>query len=287
MAQTLPLGFSLICIRNGDSHLLPLLNTFYHHLIETTFEREAELLDPFSTWEYLMEPDEQYRFHADVLVTNDSQTLVGGLMYEFYPQSLCGILCYLVVKEEYRGQRLANLLVQNAKNTLDNDARELTCGKFQTVHSVFLETHIPPLSCFGIQSRDNENEEPFEIWMKRMSLFDRLGFQIVDISYLQPPLGREKETAYNLILLQSQSPNIPDLSPFVLSQFLLEFAESCAYEGEIPKDFSNLVSHVRSLSQLSFLPIKDYVANIGKGVMPEMIQKLIHLKENHRQRLVS
>jgi len=271
-------GLVLVAVGNGDEGHLSLLSEFYHELILPTFEKEVELLDPFDTWKGLMmEPSEGYQFHADLLV-NEQNRVIGGLMYEFYPQSLCGLLSYLVVKEEYRGRRLANYLIDIAKESLDRDAQKLTSDQTKKINAIFLETHHPPLSHFGPQYVDSVQEESLDIWTKRMNLFGRLGFQVIDVPYLQPPLEIGKNPAYNLFLLNYHPENWPDLSPTTLRDFLVEFNIGCGNEESMAEDYESLILEVQNLSSINLIQILTLIRSVTEGSMPSMMKKLLDLK---------
>jgi len=258
----LPEGLTLYPIRPREEDL-PLLKTFYHDLILATFGDDMDLMDSFETWvESLMEPSEGYVFHAD-LVLDANKRIVGGLMYEFYPRSLCGLLSYVVVIEEYRGKGIANFLIQEGKKFLNEDAKTLTKNPNAEIRGIFLETHFPPLSHIphdpSIFPTPHHDHESLDVWAKRMVLFNRLGFSLLEIPYLQPPLGLDKDPSFDLILLASLPSDCTEFSSSIVSEWLVEFNELVGNEGKFSEHYQRLIAMTQKLPHVGVLNVPTFL----------------------------
>jgi hypothetical protein len=272
----LPPGLTLYPIRPREEDI-PLLKTFYHDLILATFGDDMDLMDSFETWvESLMDPSPGYVFHAD-LVLDEKGKIAGGLMYEFYPRSLCGLLSYVVVIEEYRGKGIANYLIQEGKRFLNEDAKAYTKNPDAEIRGIFLETHFPPLSHVPhdkslFPSSPPHDHESLDVWAKRMVLFNRLGFSLLEIPYLQPPLGPDKDPSFDLILLASLPPDRTEISAAIVSEWLVEFNEFVDNEGKVSVHYQRLIAMTQQLAHVSVLNVPTFLDIIceKKEVRPWM-----------------
>ena len=235
-----------------------------------------DLMDSFETWvESLMDPSPGYVFHAD-LVLDGSGRIVGGLMYEFYPRSLSGLLSYVVVIEEYRGKGIANYLIQEGKKFLNEDAKAWTKDPNAEIRGIFLETHFPPLSHVphdpSLFPTPPHDHEPLDVWAKRMVLFNRLGFSLLEIPYLQPPLGPDKDPSFDLILLASLPRDATTFSPSVVSEWLVELNELVGNEGKVSVHYQRLIAQTRALENVSVVTVPQFLDIIceKKEVRPWM-----------------
>ena len=98
-----------------------------------------------------------YTFHARVAV--DGETILGGIAYEHYPISNCGLVTYMVVAPSARKRGLGRELLTSAARELYSAGAALVVG----------EVH---------------RDKP-----ERLERFIRWGAQRLDVSYVQPSLG--------------------------------------------------------------------------------------------------
>lgn len=66
-------------------------------------------------------------------------TLGGGITFEYYPSTNCGLLTYLIVHRSSRGQGLASVLVERAVHLLQQTARRR--GHLAGCNAILLETN--------------------------------------------------------------------------------------------------------------------------------------------------
>lgn len=65
--------------------------------------------------------------------------LGGGITFEYYPSTNCGLLTYLIVHRSSRGQGLASVLVERAVHLLQQTARRR--GHLAGCNAILLETN--------------------------------------------------------------------------------------------------------------------------------------------------
>ncbi len=138
----------------------------------------------------LVEPERS--FH--VLVAKDGDALVGGVVFSFVVPSLCGFSEYLVVHPAYRRRGVGRALIEARKQLLDRRAREQGAPG---ARGVFIEVENPER--VPLEFRERERQTAIDAW-DRWRVFHRMGFLRVDVPYVQPPLGPDKQPVYYLDL---------------------------------------------------------------------------------------
>jgi GNAT superfamily N-acetyltransferase len=98
-----------------------------------------------------------YAFHAQVALDGDD--IAGGITYELYPKSRCGLVTYMVVAPSARERGLGRTLLTSAARELYDAGAALVLG----------EVH---------------RDKP-----ERLERFVRWGARVIDIPYVQPSLG--------------------------------------------------------------------------------------------------
>ena len=274
---------TLISLKKGD---IKTLTTFYNDIILPTFGGCAEHMDSLESWvELFLFPTLGYKFHVDLLVDKDGR-IGGGSVYEFYSGSLCGLLSYIVLLEEFQGKGYAGVLMKNMDSILDQDAFEHTKGEMKCLKATFIETHLPPADYLYENpppDADGGHTETIDEWKCRMGFFSRYSFNVVDAPYLQPPLGQGMAPAFNLLLL-GRTPDNNQLSSKVLADFLVEFSDSCGNEGCDLEDYDELLSIVRKNEVVPLLKTNAYVEGIMAKRVPGWFRKLAEMKESYLTR---
>lgn len=105
------------------------------------------------------------------------QGIVGGITYELYPRSQCGLVTYMVVAPDARARGLGRRLLGDA-------TRALYAGG---ARAVFGEVNDPRMH--------GEAARP------RLDRFLRWGAQRVDVPYVQPSLGDGLPRDHGLCLI--------------------------------------------------------------------------------------
>jgi ribosomal protein S18 acetylase RimI-like enzyme len=172
-----------------DSYSQPLLDQFIA-LYNDAFPDPSEREDPEQWRERLCNElaAPQPRLFLALAITGDAAMprVIAGLAFEYYRDSNCGLLTYLVVDTAHRGQGLARRLADEAVATLRRQAgaRRLD-GVFSEVEDPAKVDEVPGLIT------------PAE----RLRVMARLGARWVDIPYVQPQLIGGSGRSHHLLLL--------------------------------------------------------------------------------------
>jgi len=149
-------------------------------------EREDPAEWPARMWQ--KPPAPQPWTHLLVALSADSGRVVGGLVFEHYRGSHCGLLTYLVVESAWRKKGIARNLVDRALFTLIRD--ELDSGG--KLKAVFCEIEDPQLVS------DEDSAMPT---CKRLHALLHLGARVLDLNYVQPGLVGGAGPCDHLLLL--------------------------------------------------------------------------------------
>jgi GNAT superfamily N-acetyltransferase len=139
----------------------------------------------------------------------------GGIVYERYRRSCCGLMTYMVIAPEHRRHGLGRQLLREAAESL----------------------YDPDGYVFGEVS-DPEACKPAyreESW-RRLELFMRWGARVVDARYIQPRLDdtKDRDRALRLLVFPGAAPLPSTARGDVIARFLDDFFEIT--EGRRPDD---------------------------------------------------
>lgn len=138
---------------------------------------------------------------TDIILFIDEDKVIAGCVSDYYPNCKTIEPIYLVVDEEYRNQGLARRLLDTIFSRKDID-------------DMFVEVDNPELVEIGESSIDPKT---------RIEIYKKLGFDIVDINYVQPPLDEGMDFERTLLLMNRTKK--PPLTNKRLRKFLTEFYE--------------------------------------------------------------
>ena len=174
------------------SHPRPELLAAFVDLYLRTFTDPSEREDP-AQWPprlYADLPAPQPRMHLLVAFADDSAAveLHGGIAFEYYRDSRCGLLTYLVTAATRRRRGLARRLIARAIELLHEDARE----RGAELRAVFAESEDPD----RVTAHGNAMSPS-----ARLTALARLGAYRVDIPYVQPRLEGGSGPCRHLLLL--------------------------------------------------------------------------------------
>lgn len=141
----------------------------------------------------------------------------GGIAYERYPRSGCGLVTYMVIAPVARRHGLGRRLQREAALAL------YTAG----APAVFGEINDPRLAGAGV-------DEPIDAMWRRLERNQNWGARVLDTRYVQPALapGLARDHGLCLIALASEQPLPPTLPGRVVRGFLDELY--AATEGAAP-----------------------------------------------------
>ncbi|HEU5055353.1 MAG TPA: GNAT family N-acetyltransferase [Kofleriaceae bacterium] len=192
----------------------PLLERFHGGLYRSAFAAQAE---PLEVWRWALWSDEApYRMTVQLAVEGDD--ILGGICFELYRRSRCGLVTYVVVAPEARRGGLGKTLRSGAARTLYGDG----------AHAVFGEVNDPRVP--------HAYETAEESW-RRLERYQRWGSRVLDIRYIQPSLGPGLERDRGLVLVRhaGDAPPLEHMSGQVVKDFIAEFYE-VTEDGRPPDD---------------------------------------------------
>lgn len=199
-------------------HAGPYLDAFAH-------QRE-----PLAVWQRrLRDPDAPYQLTVQIagraLRDPARRVLHGGVAYEWYPRSGCGLATYLVVTSPWRGRGLGRRLLTGAVD----DLRARGAGRADGGDGapVFGEIADPSAPGPG---------EDAAAAAARLARFRRWGARVVDAPYAQPSLGPglARDQHLRLLALAGTAPAPATIAGPRLAAFVRELF--VANEGAPPDD---------------------------------------------------
>lgn len=184
----------------------------------------ALLLRTFSDPNSVLGLDRMQEFlaeHVDrvfnVLVVEDSAGgVLGGSAFSYVPKANCGFSEYLVVAPHVRGSGLGRRLYDHRKRILDGLAARHGSGGCR---GLFIEVDSPQRTPTEILEAERESSIDAH---QRLRIFCHLGFQRVDVQYVQPPLGAGKAAVEYLDLLFASWQSEMDVLP---AEWILQTVE--------------------------------------------------------------
>ena len=200
-----------------DEHRPDLLAAFVS-LYDRTFTDPTEREDP-AEWDGRLwatpKPGEPLTHLLVTMPAPDGREVLGGLLFEYYTRSRCGLLAYLAVDAPFRRRGLARLMIDRAMQILRRDAERLG----GTLRMVFAETEDPTLAAAGCGAMPPR---------ERLAAFSRMGAAWVDLPYVQPELSPGAGRGRHMMLLAFGPDGKPprSVNNTVLREFLDEYYRS-------------------------------------------------------------
>lgn len=149
--------------------------------------------------------------HHDIILCYQGNELAGGIVFDYFKKSNCGVIEYVVVSPKYRGRRIAKKLVAKATADICN------YSKNNRPEAIFIEVEDPEKHEFPTKETAQNNINRLQLWGNSM-------YNKVDITYVQPSLGHGQEAVHTLMLAcntHDSSTNTIDAK--TLESFLTEY----------------------------------------------------------------
>ena len=228
-----------------------ILKDFYDNFLQVIFPHADQLDSLEVIQEGLLKGDHEtpHSFlRVDVLF--EGERMCGGVVYEFYQHSACGLISYFCVDKLDRAKGLGSLLVNSASREIHSVAR--SCG-FDHANAIFMETN---------KARGpNHGEESSHT--RRYELFDRLGFKRVKFPFVQPPLGEGKNPSDTLYLtVCTEQPNSLQMidgqwkmPAALLEKWMKEYWCSVKDDMESTQDFKKMAAFFKGQEYLDIIPL--------------------------------
>lgn len=189
-----------------------LLDRYRREVYEPAFP-DAELREDPAAWLRLLaeEPGPPQPRLDVILAVGEEGAILGGVTIEHYRRADCGLLTYIAVVGERRGQGLGRRLIAEARARLDQWA-----GKDALI---FAETEI-----YDEAASAHEREEI----VARQQRLARLGAYALDLDYVMPPLRPGlPPRRLHLMVLDDPRPGRPlAVSPACVLALVEELAEA-------------------------------------------------------------
>lgn len=217
--------------------LLAAFVALYTHTFTDASEREDPVQWPPRLYGDLPAP--QPRMHLLVAVADATghPQLLGGIAFEYYRESRCGLLTYLVTDPAHRRRGLGRRLIQRAIELLHQDVREYAT----VLRGVFAETEDPErVDAHGSAISPRE----------RLAALAKLGAHRIDIPYVQPALEGGSGRCRHLLLL-ALYPQTDSIAGAAVRDFLHEFYRALGVDQpELDDDYRDMT---RSLAESASL----------------------------------
>jgi GNAT superfamily N-acetyltransferase len=155
----------IVTVTPGDRELLA---RYYHGIYWDDFSEQHE---PLESWQRALAGGAGYELTIRLAVDGDD--ILGGISFERYPASRCGLITYMVVAPAARRRGLGRRLQADAIATM------FAAG----APAVFGEVNDPRLAGTGAL------DEPIDETWERLVRNENWGARVVDCRYVQPALG--------------------------------------------------------------------------------------------------
>jgi GNAT superfamily N-acetyltransferase len=130
-----------------------------------------------------------------IIVGEHDGAVLGGALFSYVPATNCGFSEYLVARKAQHGHGLGRRLFDARRAILDAQARQ--AGQ-AACRGLFIEADNPGRTPPDVLAQ--ERQTAIDAAM-RLRIFAHFGFWRVDMAYVQPPLGQDKEPVTYLDLL--------------------------------------------------------------------------------------
>jgi GNAT superfamily N-acetyltransferase len=175
-----------------DAESLRLLSEFYHGLytIEFPDSDERELLENMEHYLQLRRAGWYQQNNYYILILTDSGgTICGGIIADYFARSNVGVIEFMVVSSERRGQGLGKMLLGEIEQHF---ATAATAAGYSSLNGICGEVNDPYRRC--------EVEEHLD-GFARLLMWDRFGFKLLDFPYVQPALSEGQSPVTGLGLM--------------------------------------------------------------------------------------
>lgn len=203
----------------GETNNPQLLSQFYDEILKKAFVGPAAAdLEPIEAWSTRLQRTRtgglfhvllavKTTLHRDSTesaksVRSTPITMLGGLAFEYFEGTNCGFITHLLIRDVPNRELVAKTLMERAVEILDQDA--VTRGSLAGCNAIFLETgerdetsKLSQALLISSASSSSSTSEPVEHPMdldisSHHSMLHRLGWRLVDFSYVSPPQYQQR-----------------------------------------------------------------------------------------------
>ncbi|MBA2543815.1 MAG: GNAT family N-acetyltransferase [Deltaproteobacteria bacterium] len=178
----------------------PRIDAFWYGLYWDAFSAQHE---PLASWHAALRGRAAYELHIDLAL--DGEAIAGGIVYERYPRTGCGLVTYMTVATAHRRHGLGERLLKAAATSLYERGAPFVLGE--------------------VNDPERATHEHAAEASARLRRFQRWDARVIDVRYVQPALGEDLVRDRDLVLLVLP-PVPPTISGITLRAFLDEFYEA-------------------------------------------------------------
>lgn len=197
----------IVAITSHDDE--PLLDEFHSGIYWDDFADQQEPVEIWkrALWGGASSYQLTIRVAGRALRDRARRELLGGIAFEHYPRSACGLVTYMVIAPAARRQGLGKRLQREAALAL------FAAG----ARAVFGEVNDPRLAGAGV-------DEPVESMWRRLERNQAWGARVLDVRYVQPALapGLTRDHGLCLIALAGEQPLPTAMSGAIVRDFVDE-----------------------------------------------------------------
>lgn len=159
-------------------------------------------------------------WEPDTLITLKiiDNKVVGGVISDWYPNSKCLEIIYIVLDPQYRGKGDGYKLLWNSIDIFKEEIGE--------INNIFIE----------VEKTHNRSLMEYEMNpSKRIDFWYKCGAKQMPINYVQPPLSEDKEAIHNLMLmlLPLDKDTKSEITKYTLKEFLKDFYTGLKAENSV------------------------------------------------------
>jgi hypothetical protein len=208
--------FVLIKINKKNKNY-DLLEQFYNNVCANAFD-EHELED-YTNW---LNSFRKKNIHTSFIVITLDNKVIGGVVNEIYLRSMCSLISYIAIDENYRRYGLSRLLVE--------EAIEETKKYNENIKNIFVEVLVP------------END----VDVQRQKIWKKLNFLPFEFFFQHP--GKLKWRYYQLAKYNIDNDKEVQISKKTLLKYFTDFFSDITCE---------IIAKSDSCDSLSDVPIDD------------------------------
>ena len=192
-----------------ESFDLDVLTQFYDELMIPNFPLQEER-DDLDDWLMYLDPSQRTRDSSSTVTTSaisdegpsmdvlilrsvnnstNTNTIIGGIAFEYYPQARAGLLSYMVVSSDFR--RLGILATLHP----------VFCEALQGLHQVATRSETRISAILAETNTTIAGDVPPEVARKRHEILYKLGYRLLEFPYVQPPLAPDVDSFDDIMLL--------------------------------------------------------------------------------------
>ena len=178
--------------------LIYLLENWYKNIFMKCFNfpNEIAFLDNIKEYLAKTEKSKDYEYHVTIMVDN-RHTILGGAIYDYFYKSNIGIIEYLAINPNLQNRGYGTKLYKYIREQIENTSSKL----YEENHKkdLSLQYQLPYIFC-----EINDPNKVKDIPQNYLYFWNKLGFQYVNMPYIQPALNDSQKIVGTLKLITNR-----------------------------------------------------------------------------------